>query len=58
MSIKKRGVTDYLLSWKSKGVCTSKLKPLYTAFLNSIKLSGYRVKIKFDKDPSAVEKNS
>ena len=24
--------TDYVLSWKSKGVYTSKLKSLYTAF--------------------------
>ena len=35
---------DYVLSWKSMGVCNSKLKPLYTAFLNSIKLSEYRTK--------------
>ena len=34
---------DYVLSWKSDGVCTSKLKPLYSAFLHSIKLSGYKV---------------
>ena len=33
---------------------TSKLKPLLTAFLNSMKLSGYRMGIKFDKDPLAV----
>ena len=40
--------TDYVLSWKSKGVYSSKLKPLYTAFLRSIKLSEYRMGIKFD----------
>ena len=34
--------TDYILSWKSKGVYTSKLKPLYTAFLHSIKRSRYK----------------
>ena len=45
----------YVLSWKSKGVFNSKLKPLYTAFLNSIKLHEYRIGIKFDKDPLAVE---
>ena len=43
---------------KSKGVYNSKLKPLYTAFLNSIKLSGYRIGIKFDKDPLAVERGN
>ena len=36
----------------------SKLKPLYTAFLNSIKHSKYRIGIKFDKDHLAVEQNN
>lgn len=31
--------TDYVVSWKSKGVYTSKLEPLYTTFLYSIKRS-------------------
>ena len=39
---------------KSKVVYNSKLKPLYTAFLHNIKLSGYRMEIRFDKDPLAV----
>ena len=38
--------TDYVLSWKSKAVFDSKLKPLYTTFLH-IKLSEYRIGIKF-----------
>ena len=46
---------DYVLSWKSNGEYNSKLKPLYTAFLHSIKLYGYRMRIKFDKDPLAME---
>ena len=33
----------------------SKLKPLYIAFLHSIKLSRYKMRIKFDKDLLAVE---
>ena len=37
---------------------SSKLKPLYTAFLNSINVSQYRIKKKNDKDPLAVEQNS
>ena len=37
---------------------TSKSKPLYTAVLFSIKDSGYRMGIKFDKDPLAVEQNN
>ena len=48
---------DCILSWKSKGLCTFKLKPLYTIFLHSIKHSGYRIGIKFDNDPLAVEQN-
>ena len=43
--------TGYALSWKSKRLYNSKLIPLYTAFLNSIKLSECRIIIKFDKDP-------
>ena len=53
--LKKDKSTDYVLSWKSKGVYTSKLKPLYTAFLHSRKFSGYRIGIKFNKDILAVK---
>ena len=31
---------------------------LYTAFLHSIKLSGYKMGVKFDKDPFAIEQNN
>ena len=51
-------MTDYLLSWKPKGVFNSKLKPLYTAFLNSIQLAEYRIGITFDKGPLAVEQDN
>ena len=57
LELKKGKGTDYVLRWKSKGVYTSKLKPLYTAFFHSIKLSGYRMGIKFDKGSLAVEQN-
>ena len=30
LELKKHKGTDYVLSWKSKGLYTSKLKPLYT----------------------------
>ena len=58
LELKKDKVTDYVLSWKSKGVDNSKPKPLYTAFLHSIKLSENRTGIKFDKDPLTVEQNN
>ena len=35
LEFKKGKGTDYVLSWKSKGVFNSELKPLYTAFLYS-----------------------
>ena len=49
---------DYVLTWKSKGVYNSKLKPLYTAFLHSIELLEYIIGIKFDKNPLAVEQSN
>ena len=53
--IKKDKGTGHILIWELKGLYNSKLKTLYTAFLHSIKLSGYRIEIKFDKDSLAVE---
>ena len=58
LELKKDKGTDYVLSWKSNGVYNSKLKPLYTAFLHSIICSGYKMGIKSDKDPLAVEQNN
>ena len=40
LELKKDKGTDYILTWKPKGVYICKLKPLYTAFLHSIKRSG------------------
>ena len=50
--------TYYILCWKSNGVYNFKHKPLYTASLHSIKLSGYEMRIKFDKEHLAVEQNN
>ena len=50
--------TDYVLSWRSKAVFSYKLNALYTAFLHDIKLSIYKIIIKFDKDPLPVEQNN
>ena len=43
--IKKDKVLIVLLVGNQRGLYTSKLKPLYTAFLHSIKLSGYRMEM-------------
>ena len=57
--LKKNKGVDYVLSWKLNGVNNSKLKkPLYTAFLHSVKMFEYRMGIKFDKDPLAVQQNN
>ena len=37
---------------------TSKLKPIYTAFLHSMKLSVYRARIKTDNDVLAIIQNN
>ena len=58
LELKKDKDTDYVLSWNSKGVYNSKLKPLYTGFLHSIKPSQYKMGIKFYKDPLAVAQNN
>ena len=58
LKLKKVKVTDYILSWKSKGLFNSKLKPLYTAFLNNINLSEYRIRIKLKKDTLSVEQKN
>ena len=55
LELKKDKDTDYVLSLKSEGVINSKLKPLYTAFLNSIKPSEYGIGINFAKDSLAVK---
>ena len=39
LELKKDKGTDYVFSWKLHGILNLKLKPLYTAFLHSIKLS-------------------
>ena len=51
LELKKDKGIDYVLSCKSNEVYNSKLKLLYAAFLYSIKFSGYKMGIKFDKDP-------
>ena len=56
--LKKDKGTDYVLRWNSKGLYTSKLKPLCTPFLDRIKLSGYRMRIKCDREPLTVEQNN
>ena len=55
LKLKEGKGTNYILSWKSKVMFTSKLKLSYTAFLHYKKPFGCRMGIKLDKDPSAIE---
>ena len=54
LELKKYKSTDYVLVGNQKRVYTSKLKPLYTAFLHSTKPSGYRIGIRFEKNSVTV----
>ena len=58
LQLKKNKGTDYVCGLKSNGVYNSKLKSLYPAFLHGIKLTGYKIGIKFNKDPLAVQQNN
>ena len=58
LHIKKDKGTDYILSWRSKGLYSSVLSPQHTAFLHSIKISENKMGIRFDKDPLVVEQSS
>ena len=42
---------------ENQEVFTPKLKPLYTAFLHSIRFAGYKLGIIFDKDPLVIYQN-
>ena len=58
LELKKDKGTDKFLSQISKGACNSKIKPFYTAFLHSIKPSGYNMGTKIDKYHLAVQQNN
>ena len=58
ISFKSNDGSQSTFIWKSKGVYVSALKSLNTDFLQSIKISAYRMGIKFDKDPLAVEQKN
>ena len=57
LELKKEKGADYIIDWKSKGMYTSKLKPLYTAFLKITKNSGI-MGIKLDTYPLSDEQNN
>ena len=58
LELKKIKALIMFLVWNQRGYLILNLKLLYTAFLHSIKLSEYRIGIKFDKVSLAVEQNN
>ena len=58
IKVKKGKGTNYVFSFRKEDVYTSKLKPLYTVSLQSIKLSGYKMRTNFSEDPLALEQNN
>ena len=58
IKVKKGKGTNYVFSFRKEDVHTSKLKPLYTVSLQSIKLSGYKMRTNFSEDPLAPEQNN
>ena len=56
--LKKDKRINYIPSWKSKGVYSSTHFPQHAAFLHSIKLFGYEIKSKLDKDPLDAEQDN
>ena len=56
LELKEDKSTEYVNGCKSKRIHTYKCKSWYTGFLQSIKFSGYKMRIKFNQDPLTVEK--
>ena len=50
--------TEYVLGWKSKGLYTSKLTPLYSTFLQNVKLSGFKTEIQLNKRVLVAKQNN
>ena len=58
IGLKEDKSTEYVIDWKSKEIYTSKFTPLYTAFLYSINLSGYRTGMQFYNSVLVVAQNN
>ena len=57
LELKKEKCTDYVLTWKSKGVFISKLKPFILPSCTT-KFSKYKTGMKFDKDLLSIEQDN
>ena len=50
--------TEYITSWKSKGVYNTKLIPIKNYSLPNIKYFKYKIEIQFNNTPLVVEQNN
>ena len=55
LQVKKDKCIDYVVSWKSKGSCSSISSPEHITSLDSKKHFGYKISIKFYKGPLIKE---
>ena len=58
LELKEDKGTDYVISWKSKGLLESKLLSLNVVFLPNIKYFGYKIGRQFHNTPLVVEQNN
>ena len=58
LELKEDKGTEYVLGWKSKGLCTSKLTPLYTTFLQNVKRPGFKTEIQLNKRVLVAKQNN
>ena len=49
--------TEYIIGWKSKGVCNSKFISLHGAFLPKVKFFGNKIGIQFNNASLVIEQN-
>ena len=57
--IKKKNLsTEYIISWRSKGVCNSRLDALNSDFLPNIKKINEKIVIQFNNIPLFIEQNN
>ena len=58
LELKKDKGTEYIISWKSKGIYNSKLIALHGAFLPSVKYFRNKIEIQSNSTPLVIEQNS
>ena len=58
IELKEDDGTELVIGWKSQGLYTSKLIPMYTAFLHNKKRFKYKIGIQFSKSALVEEQRN